>query len=284
MYFILRCTRIHNPEYGSIIHGHDSHHFNGRHSSSADEGFTSGSSPVNGMGGISGSGQGNLVLSPQSSADTTHLVSLSSASTSSSSSSTSSSTGTPSCPCPPPVPPKPIGFKPDRGLMTRDSLTRESTVWNDFSCYFINMLLNSCCYILFLYFYILLLPNRTTTYLLLRAACCCKILYSVSSYLQKLPNLSFCYYLRILFLESLLLLLRWDFYFLTLHLPNCTSVSFFLILQYIFLIIFVLLLHFKDTLCKGRMKSFLLRFFLPGFRFIYLYFIIMYYIVLHVNW
>jgi hypothetical protein len=77
------------------------------------------------MGGISVSGQGNLVLSPQSSADTTHLVSLSSAS---SSSSTSSSTGTPSCPCPPPVPPKPIGFKPDRGLMTRDSLTRESTV------------------------------------------------------------------------------------------------------------------------------------------------------------
>jgi hypothetical protein len=77
MYFILRCTRIHNPEYGSIIHGHDSHHFNGRHSSSADEGFTSGSSPVNGMGGISGSGQGNLVLSPQSSADTTHKVELS---------------------------------------------------------------------------------------------------------------------------------------------------------------------------------------------------------------
>lgn len=226
MYFILRCTRIHNPEYGSIIHGHDSHHFNGRHSSSADEGFTSGSSPVNGMGGISGSGQGNLVLSPQSSADTTHLVSLSSASTSSSSSSTSSSTGTPSCPCPPPVPPKPIGFKPDRGLMTRDSLTRESTVWMIFSCYFINMLLNSCCYILF-FILLLLLPNRTTTYLLLRAACCCKILYSVSSYLLKLPNLSFCYYLRILFLESLLLLLRWDFYFLTLHLPNCTSVSFF---------------------------------------------------------
>ena len=137
MYFILRCTRIHNPEYGSIIHGHDSsHHFgNGRHSSSADEGFTSGSSPVNGTSGMMGvgisvSGQGNLVLSPQSSGDTTHLVSLSSGSTSSSSSSssTSSSTGTPSCPCPPPVPPKPIGFKPDRGLMTRDSLTRESTV------------------------------------------------------------------------------------------------------------------------------------------------------------
>lgn len=80
---------------------------------------------------------------------------------------------------------------------------------NDFSCYFINMLLNSCCYILF-FILLLLLPNRTTTYLLLRAACCCKILYSVSSYLQKLPNLSFSYYLRILFLESLLLLLRWN--------------------------------------------------------------------------
>ena len=153
---------------------------------------------------------------------------------------------------------------------------------NDFSCYFINMLLNSCCYILF-FILLLLLPNRTTTYLLLRAACCCKILYSVSSYLQKLPNLSFSYYLRILFLESLLLLLRWDFYFLTLHLPNCTSVSFFKYCN-IFFNYCVLLLHFKDTLCKGRMKSFYCDFFLPGFRFIYLFFIIMYYIVLHDNW
>lgn len=169
IYFILRCTRIHNPEYGSIIHGHDSHHFNGRHSSSADEGFTSGSSPVNGMGGISGSGQG-LVLSPQSSADTTHLVSLSSASTSSSSSSTSSSTGTPSCPCPPPVPPKPVGFKPDRGLMTRDSLTRESTVWNDFLMLLHNMLLNSCCYILFF------IPSTTSTKSYFIPTTCCMLL------------------------------------------------------------------------------------------------------------
>merc|ERR1712176_1677308 len=73
-----RCTRIHNPEY--IHHGHD---LNGRHSSSADEGFTSGSSPVNGIAGPM------ALLSPQSSADTTHLVSLSSASSASSSSSSS---------------------------------------------------------------------------------------------------------------------------------------------------------------------------------------------------
>merc|ERR1712156_32846 len=65
-----RCTRIHNPDYG-IHGGHGGHDLNGRHSSSADEGFTSGSSPVNGLT------SGPMVLSPQSSGDTTHLVELS---------------------------------------------------------------------------------------------------------------------------------------------------------------------------------------------------------------
>ena len=68
LYF--RCTRIHNPDF---------HPVEGIrcHSSSADEGFTSGSSPVNGT-----TSNVPMVLSPQSS-ETTHLVSSSSSSTSS---------------------------------------------------------------------------------------------------------------------------------------------------------------------------------------------------------
>merc|ERR1719461_556382 len=55
-----RCTRIHNPDFQSV---------EGRcHSSSADEGFTSGSSPVNGT-----NSNVPMILSPQSS-ETTHLV------------------------------------------------------------------------------------------------------------------------------------------------------------------------------------------------------------------
>ena len=98
-----RCTRVYNPEAGTDI--------NGRHSSSADEGFTSGSSPVNGT-----TSNVPILLSPQSSdtQDTTHLVSSSSSSTTSSKSSTCSSS-----PYPPPIAPrKPI----------RDCLARESTV------------------------------------------------------------------------------------------------------------------------------------------------------------
>merc|ERR1711976_349763 len=58
-----RCTRVYNPETGNTD-------LNGRHSSSADEGFTSGSSPVNGI-------PVPMLLSPQSSSDTqetTHLM------------------------------------------------------------------------------------------------------------------------------------------------------------------------------------------------------------------
>ena len=92
-----RCTRIHNPDFPPV---------EGRcHSSSADEGFTSGSSPVNGT-----TSNVPMILSPQSS-ETTHLVSSSSSSTSSSSSSSSS--------CPPRsrIPP------------AMECLARESTVW-----------------------------------------------------------------------------------------------------------------------------------------------------------
>jgi len=91
-----RCTRIHNPDFHPV-EGHRCH------SSSADEGFTSGSSPVNGA-----TSNVPMVLSPQSS-ETTHLVSSSSCSTSSSSSSSSS--------CPPRrIPP------------AMECLARESTV------------------------------------------------------------------------------------------------------------------------------------------------------------
>lgn len=106
-----RCTRIHNPDYIPEYN-------NGRHSSSADEGFTSGSSPVNGAA----SGSGSLMLSPQST-DTAHLVSSSSASTASSTSSSSSAAAPKSKPQ--------LLPKPSKAVIA-DCLARESTVWSLF--------------------------------------------------------------------------------------------------------------------------------------------------------
>ena len=121
---LFRCT--------TRINGADD--LNGRHSSSADEGFTSGSSPVNGLGVppvgvVGGAGGMPIILSPQSSdtQDTAHLVSSSAASSSSTSSSASSDG---------------LGGSTSKqsqsgcGSVTKppliDCLTRESTVWDLF--------------------------------------------------------------------------------------------------------------------------------------------------------
>ena len=104
---IYRCTRVYNPESGIEL--------NGRHSSSADEGFTSGSSPVNGISTTNTNMP--ILLSPQSSdtQDTAHLVSSESCSSTTSSTSSSSSNS-----AYPPIAPR----KPH----IKDCLARESTV------------------------------------------------------------------------------------------------------------------------------------------------------------
>ena len=101
--------------------------------------------------------------------------------------------------------------------------------------------------------------------------------YSVSSYLQSCSNLSFCYYLRILFLESLLLLLRWDFFYFLNFTHQIAQVCLFLNNAIYFLLLCIDTPFQRHSLQRWN-EIFLLRFF-STWLLLYILFIFYHYVV-----